>query len=669
MAEAQIEMQTLHRRTRRILGLTVLLAQLPLVLHLPLWISIPGLALVLSKILPTFDNKNLFTPLVMTPLVLVAAIAIIFHYGHFFDRDPCVAFLFLLVGFKFAESKRVYDASLLIVLCAFLLMTQFFYWQTIAAAMFSIPAIFFIGLSLFSLQRGSAELDTRTMVHLTSKLLLQAIPVALVLFVAVPRITSPGWGDNGSGQSTTGLSSRMSPGSIAQLSKSNEVAFRVEFNSGSPTPWDLYWRGPVLTGYDGYEWFIYPNGAVEHLPQTNLQNTGPEVQYTITMEPTHNPWLPALDTPVSLPKQILRNGSSETIAQVNNERQLNSLKPLDRVTQYQTTSVLTDRFIPTMSPGVENLLTTESNPKAYSWARKQRAKYPDDKQYANHLMNWFNTQSFSYTLNPPRLGRNSIDDFMFDTRSGFCEHYAGSFVFMLRAAGIPARVVTGYQGGEYNGGYMIIRQSDAHAWTEAFIDGQWLRFDPTAAVAPERVEQGLEEALGNEHNNSLLGQFELSWLKSAGLKWDSVNYAWQLLVVGFDSSQQNQIWSKLGLEKPSALTIVLVIIAAGLIWMALILFPVTAFTRNRLDPCETQWQNFCRKFSRKGETRQQGESARDYVNRLAHLWPQHHKSMDKLLSAYHAGRFSEAAQQKKTHLRFANEMKIALKQITKGNHQ
>lgn len=666
MAALQPEMQTLQRRTRRILGLTVLLAQLPLVLHLPLWISIPGMALVLSRVLPTFDNRNLLTPLVMTPLVLLAAVAIISHYGHFFDRDPCVAFLFLLVGFKFAESKRAYDASLLIVLCAFLLMTQFFYWQSIAAAMFSIPAIFFIGLSLFSLQRGSAEMGTRTMVHLTSKLLLQAIPVAMVLFVAVPRITAPGWGE-GAGNSTTGLSSRMSPGSISQLSKSNEVAFRVEFDSGSPTQWDLYWRGPVLTGYDGYEWFIFPTGASNHLPQTNPQGTSPEVQYTITMEPTQNPWLPALDTPASLPQQTLRDGSTETIAQVNNERQLNSLKPLDRVTQYQTTSILTDRFIPTMSPGVENLLTTESNPRAFAWAIEQRAKYADDKVLANQILRWFKTENFAYTLNPPRLGRNSIDDFLFDTRSGFCEHYAGSFVFMLRAAGIPARVVTGYQGGEYNGDYMIVRQSDAHAWAEAFIDGQWLRFDPTAAVAPERVEQGLNEALSDERNNGILRQFELSWLKSAGLKWDSVNYAWQQIVVGFDSAQQNQIWKKFGLEKPSALTIVLLIIAAGLVWMALILFPTTLLTRSRLDPCETQWQKFCRKFSRKGQTRQQGESPSDYVDRLADHWPHHRRSMDRLLSAYHAGRFSEAAQQNKKHLRYANEMKGALQQMARGN--
>ena len=181
MAETPVETQTLSRRTRRTLGITVLLAQFPLAIHLPLWISIPGMLLVLAKVTPTFDYRNQISHFLMTPVVLLAAMAIVFHYGHFFDRDPCVAFLFLLLGFKFAESKRIYDATLLVVLCTFLLLTQFFYWQTIVAALVSIPAIFFIGLSLFSIQRGAAELDTRTMVHLTSKLLLQAIPIAICL--------------------------------------------------------------------------------------------------------------------------------------------------------------------------------------------------------------------------------------------------------------------------------------------------------------------------------------------------------------------------------------------------------------------------------------------------------------------------------------------------------
>ncbi len=663
MTAKSIELQALRRSTRRILGITVLLAQAPLVFHLPLWISIPGMLLVLSKVVPTFDRKNLISPLMMTPLVLLAAAAIVFHYGHFFDRDPCVTFLFLLVGFKFAESKRIYDASLVIILCAFLLMTQFFYWQTLAAAMFSIPAIFFIGLSFFSLQRGSAELDMRTMVNITSRLLLQAIPVAMFLFVAIPRITTPGLGDGNNGNSLTGLSARMSPGSIAQLSKSNAVAFRVEFDSHTPVPSDLYWRGPVLSGYDGSEWFILPTRISNYLQQTN-HSSDSTIQYTVTMEPTQNPWLLALDTPTSLPQKIHRNGDSETIAHINRERQLNSHIPLDRVTRYTTTSALTDRFTPLSQPGAEYLLTTESNPQARTWANQLRARFADDETLVREILRSFNTQDFFYTLNPPRLGKHSIDEFLFDSKRGFCEHYAGSLVFLLRAAGIPARVVTGYQGGELNNNYMIVRQSDAHAWTEAFINGQWRRFDPTAAVAPQRIESGLSEALGAEQGNNLLSQFEPDWLKAAKLKWDSVNYAWQHIVIGFDSSRQNAMWKKLGIARPSALTIVLIILAAAVLWMAAILLPSLAFSQPKPEPCEKQWQLMCRRFAKKGLGRNKGETPEAYIGRLIARLPQHQKNLTDLLNAYQTGRFSRQGQQRNLHLQQARLMKEASQHIS-----
>lgn len=659
MTDTPIEQQALGRNTRRILGTTVLMAQLPLALHLPWWISLPGMLLVLLKVLPAFD-RDLVKPLFMTPLVLLAAFGIIFHYGQFFDRDPCVAFLFLLVGFKFAESRRIYDASLVIILCAFLLMTQFFYWQSLVSAILSVPAIFFIGLSFFSLQRGTAELEMRLMVHITSRLLLQAVPVAMLLFVVVPRITTPGWSGSEGENSLTGLSSRMSPGSIAELSKSNEVAFRVEFDTLTPSPADLYWRGPVLSGYDGNEWFILPSRISNYLLQPNTADTDSTIGYTVTMEPTNNPWLLALDTPASLPREVHRSGESETIAYITSDRQLNSIKPLDRITRYQSSSTLTDRFSPTTLPGAENLLTTQTNPKAMNWAKQLRTQHADDENLVRHILRWFNTEPFYYTLNPPALGRHSIDDFLFDSRRGFCEHYAGSFVFLLRAAGIPARVVTGYQGGELNDSYMIVRQSDAHAWAEAFIDGQWRRFDPTAAVAPQRIENGMRETLQGERNRGFLSQFQPSWVKSVQLKWDSANYAWQHLVIGFDATRQNAIWNKLGFEQPGALMIVLLVLAAVGLWMAAIMFPWSMFVQPKVDPCERQWQRFCRKFAKMGMKRMTGEAPDAYVSRLIQQWPQKKRPMYELLTAYQTGRFSRTGQQRQHQLVQAREMKTAL---------
>ena len=657
---------SLPAATNRLLGFTVLLTQVPLLLHLPLWICLPGTLLVLSRVIPALKRPLLLPSLFITPLVLVGAFAIVMHYGHIFSRDPCVAFLFLLVGFKFLESHSRHDASLLVILSAFLLMTQFFYWQSIAAALLSIPAIFFIGLSLFTLQRGNASTDTGFMVNLTAKLLLQAIPIAMLLFVAVPRVTSPGWGEgtSGSGSATTGLSSRMSPGSISSLSKSNDVAFRVEFQGRTPTPYDLYWRGPVLSGFDGREWFILPRAKHQTFPQTqHSDNNAARLHYTVTLEPGYNSWLPALDAPASLPLRSSRSNPREIIATITEEKQLDAIIKLNRPVRYSTESVITDRFYTNSLPGAEYLLTTERHPRARQLATTLRQQFTDDAALANQILRMFNQEKFSYTLSPPKLTGDTIDEFLFNSRSGFCEHYSSSFVFLLRAAGIPARVVTGYQGGEINGNYMIVRQSDAHAWAEAFINGQWRRFDPTSAVAPERIEQGIGEVLRNEGRNIVA---QLPVIKSLQLKWDKFNYSWQSMVIGFDSNSQKKMWQQLGLQKPGAVTLVLLIAAVVLLWIALIIAPWSLLRRDRSDLCQLQWEKLCHRFASRGFSRRNGETAEAYVERLIAHQPVHKQALHTLLAAYHAGRFGHDGNDAEAQIHYASLMRDARRQLSKN---
>ncbi len=648
--------------TARLLGVTVLLTQLPLLLHLPLWICLPGALLVLCRVIPALRHRIRLPAFLMTPLVLIGAAAIVIHYGEVFNRDPCVAFLFLLVGFKYLESKTSHDASLLVVLSAFLLMTQFFYWQSIAAAVFAIPALFLIGLSLFTLQRGALPTQPRFMINLTAKLLLQAIPVATLLFVAVPRVTAPGIGE-GHGNAITGLSSRMSPGSVASLSMSNEVAFRVEFHDTTPTRHDLYWRGPVLSGFDGHEWFILPRARHSTFAETTIASgtRARPTRYTVTMEPTSNPWLMALDAPSALPTRPARNSMPEVIASITEEKQLDSLVSLNRAIRYEAGSLLTDRFISNIQPGAEYLLTTRHNPRAQRFARELRADFSDDMTLANQILRWFSTEQFHYTLSPPRLGEDSIDDFLFNTRRGFCEHYSGSFVLMLRAAGIPARVVTGYQGGEVNGDYMIVRQSDAHAWAEAYIDGQWQRFDPTAAVSPQRVERGMSEALNGERTE-LFKQWPL--LKTVSMQWDKVNYQWQSLVIGFDAKLQNKLWEKFGLKQPGALGLAILIIAVVLVWIALILAPWRIlFGTQRADVCQRQWEKLCQGFARRGIARNNGETARAYVNRVIQNQPEHREKLLQLLDSYHTGRFGTGSQDRVIQKNCAAQMRRYRRQL------
>jgi len=666
-AENAVTETPLSQRTVQMLGITVLLSQLPLLLHLPLWLTLPGICLVLAKLKIRQRSKPLLPPTLTVILVLVAVLAVFAQYGYLFGRDPCVAFLFLLLSFKYVETKRNYDASLLIILCAFLLITQFFFAQSLMSAIISIPAMYFVGLSLFVLQRGTAETDTRNMVHTTAKLFLQAMPIALILFVAVPRISQTPWNGNGNGQATTGLSASMSPGSISSLSQSSEVAFRVEFDGPTPLPQERYWRGPVLTGFDGHDWFILPNQIYPNLLQkdkvdrstASADNNSQRIDYTVTMSASYQPWLLALDTP----ETVTPINNKKLDVEVNHELQINTARPIDQPLRYRASSILSDRFQPPRSPDRATLITTSSNPRSRAFAQTLRRKYQNDSDLANALMTWFNREPFHYTLNPPKLGANSIDDFNFDSRRGFCEHYAGSFVFMLRAAGIPARVVTGYQGGEMSNGYMIVRQSDAHAWTEVYIDDKWQRFDPTAAVAPQRVELGATQALRNDPSRSLINRIEIPFFNAVSLKWDAVNFAWQRMVINFGSAQQNALWKKLGVETPSGWMIVLALITAAMLWATVILKPLTGFTRSKLSPCEKHWHRLAGKLSQHGLIREKGETYDDYIERACNRWPQYRSAFESAIYNYNDGVYSSRSSNPSHQQRAAAEMKTSIRSI------
>ena len=653
----------LSQQTFSLLGITVLVTQLPLLFHLPLLLTLPGMLLALVTLLPQLRAKLTILPALMTPLVLLSALAVILYYGNFFSRDPCVVFLFLLINFKFIETKRINDASLIIVLCAFLLLTQFFYWQTIAAAVLAIPSMFLIGLSLFSLQRGANSMSLRDMTNVTARLFLQAIPIAAVLFVTVPRLPASGYGAHGGdGSAVTGLSSSMAPGTVASLARSNAVAFRVDFDGQPPSAAQRYWRGPVLSGFDGYEWFINDTVAQFEIPDTR-DKTPASISYTVTVEPTSNPWLLALDTPTALPVSGSGRGRPRVVGHINHERQINATRQHAGAYRYRMTSRLTDRFKPLTVPGAEMMFTGNSNPQTRQYAAQLRERYPDDRQLINQVLLWFNREPFHYTLQPQQLGVNGIDEFLFSTRRGFCEHYAGSFVFMLRAAGIPARVVTGYQGGEMNGDYMIVRQSDAHAWAEAYVDGQWQRYDPTASVALERVETGLDAALGDEMNGLRDQLSRLPLVRSLTLQWDAINYKWQSWVIEFDSRRQQSLWQTLGLHKPSGWHIAIMLVLVGALWTLIIVLPGSIIRQRNLDPCEKQWRRLLARLAGRGMAKQHQETPTQYIGRVSQRWPEHANTLQLLLEAYHSGRFSSASQKRKDQDQYARQMHRQLAKI------
>ena len=608
------------------LGALLVSAQWPLWSHLLIWNTVAGAALVVARVaLPPkwralTGHRRWLLPL----LAVAAALGIRTELGYFLARDPCVQFLYLLVSIKFIESRDTRDGTLLICLALFLSLTQFFYLQTIAAALSAVPVLLALGGTLASLRGGAAAAasDWRAQLRATTRLILQGIPIAALLFVIFPRLAGPLWGSPTESGARSGLSDSMRPGSISELSLSDAVAFRVDFNGSPPPPALRYWRGPVLSRFDGREW----RAVYKLLPGRFVSRQVRPIEYTVTLEPHGKVWLFALEHPSALPRSPTGDPlapTSNDIAYLTYDQQLVAKAAVAQAIRYTQRSSLRDSYPGTDDNPRESLQLPLNNPRTLAFAKEMREGFDSDRAYVKAVLDWFHNEPFVYTLAPPLIDRDPVDGFLFDSRRGFCEHYAGAFTVLLRAAGIPARVVTGYQGGEMNpdGDYMIVRQSDAHAWAEALLDGQWQRFDPTAAVAPSRIERGLGAALPAGEGVPYFARLEMTWIKSLRLRWDAVNYQWQRGVVGFNIERQRDLLREFGFEGVRPWQIVAVFACAVFIWSVLLL-GAAQLRRSGVDAEVALWNALCRRLARAGLARAPEEGPLAYTRRAAKRWPQ-----------------------------------------------
>ena len=608
------------------LGVLLLSAQWPLWGHILAWNAVAGAALVVARVAlpPRWRALTRHRRWLLPLLAIAGALGIRSELGYFLARDPCVEFLYLLVGIKFIESRDARDGTLLICLALFLSMTQFFYLQTIASALSMLPVLLALGGTLGALRDGAAAsaADWRGQIRATARLIVQGIPLALLVFVLFPRLAGPLWGTPTEAGARSGLSDTMRPGSISELSLSDAVAFRVDFDGRPPPQAQLYWRGPVLSRFDGSEWrAVYRLSPGKFVPR----QTRP-IEYTVTLEPHGKAWLFALEHPSALPRSPTSNPLAPTaseIAILTYDQQLVAMSPVSQAIRYTQRSSLRDSYPATDDNPRESLQLPLSNPRTLAFAREMRQNVASDRAYVNAVLAWFHKERFVYTLAPPLLDRDPVDGFLFDTRRGFCEHYAGAFTVLLRAAGIPARVVTGYQGGEMNpdGDYMIVRQSDAHAWAEALLDGQWQRFDPTAAVAPSRIERGLGAAMPAGEPVPYFARLEMTWLKNLRLQWDAVNYQWQRGVVGFNLERQRDLLRDFGLEDARPWHLVAAVSAMVFLWAILVL-GASRLRRSRIDADVALWEALCRRLRRAGLARAPEEGPLAYTRRAGERWPQ-----------------------------------------------
>ncbi|MDH5254426.1 MAG: DUF3488 and transglutaminase-like domain-containing protein [Gammaproteobacteria bacterium] len=559
--------------------------------------------------------------LVRGALTLAGSFAVVFAYRRISGLDAGSALLILMLALKLLETHSTRDRSIVILIAWFVLFAGFLREQSVASIPQLAAGIVMGTLALVQSARPSGLLSPAQAIRLTGRLLLQALPLALALFVLFPRLPGPFWAlPAAGGGGRTGLSDQMNPGDITELARSDEVAFRVRFRGPSPLPAELYWRGPVLERFDGRRWRTQADSLREQLPVPRDYAPPPAAgqrvySYEITLEPNRQRWLLPLETPLSwdAPESRLA-GTLELL----------NRRPVDRRMAWSGRSVGTGGFLDPRTPQrVNRDLAGGANPRTVALARQLRGNASSDEDYLRRILRMFREQQFFYTLQPQALGEQPVDDFLFSTRAGFCEHYASAFAVLARAAGLPARVVAGYQGGERNpvADYWIVRQSDAHAWTEVWLDGRWIRYDPTAAVAPERIESGLDAALPGQAGDTLPLLGGGAWFARMALSWDALNATWDRWVLAFGPDQQSALLEGLGIRSPSLRDIALACaITVSALLLVFTLFGLRAGPA-RPDRVEAAWQRLCRRLAKAVRPRAPHEGPAEYAAAVAALRP------------------------------------------------
>jgi len=614
----------------------VLLVSAPHAEHLPLWVSTLCLALLAWRAHLNWSGNPLPPRWLLLTVSMASVLAIAISFRSLFGREVGVTLLAVLVALKLLEVRSVRDATLVIYLSCFIIITNFFYSQSIPTAAYMLATLVVILATWVHLHTGALAFKPR--LRIASVMLLQAIPLSLIIFVLFPRVQGPLWGLPQDAYASSGLPDSMAPGSISRLSLSDAVAFRVAFNDKVPLRDQMYWRGPVLWDFDGTTW---THGRYSSFRPPQLADAGQPQDYTVTLEPHNKPWLFALEMParISIPSVLAP------------DFQLLNRRPVNTRMRYNATSNLSYRAGLDESPQqIQRALYLPPgfNPRSQALAEEWRKQYKSDEAVVRAALTYFNGNSFEYTLEPPLLGVNTVDEFLFTTRKGFCEHYASSFVVLMRAAGVPARVVTGYQGGEYNelGGYYVVRQYDAHAWAEVWLrERGWVRFDPTAAIAPGRIESGLNSALPGNTVLPFLVRTQSPFLLRLRFNLDAITNQWNQWVLGYNSERQFDFLTRLGMEDITWQKLALNMLAG----VALLLGVFTLIMLRRLalrqtDAVQAVWLKICRKLAKAGLPRAPHEGAMDYAARIAAARPDLAAHMIDLAARYTALRYSGAVE-------------------------
>ena len=622
----------------------LLLVILPGALRLAPWILLMALACMSWRLL-IFQGRASYPGILVKMVIVFTALplTLLQYRAQGVGLDAAVCLLILGVVFKLLEMQHKRDIVIVIILAYVLIMIGFIYSQTIPAGLHALLSVMVTTGALVALNRDNARNNFADTSRLAVQLVLQSIPLTLVLFVLVPRI-GPLWTMPLPVSSTkTGVTDEMTPGDISSLGRSGELAFRVSFEGEAPSHERLYWRGLVLDLFDGQTWRRAGNtlldyGMIRRYPsEFGGVALGEPMDYDVILEPTQQTWIYGL--------QLAAVASGDIVQDRNYS--LHTAKPITQRMRYQLRSwsdYQVDLQLPgTLRASALQLPQNDSNTRSAALAQELRAASTDERDYVNRVMRHFQEQPFYYTLNPPLLGESSIDDFLFETREGFCGHYAGSFVYLLRAVGIPARVVVGYQGGEYNPfeNYTMVYQYNAHAWAEVWLEGEgWVRFDPTGAVAPERISQGVEAVFADQPGFmedvgfSMMRFRDTQWLNTLRLRLDAIDYAWNRWVVSYDEDLQLAFLEEMFGENARSYVVLALSTSTALIFAVAAYFLLRGGRGQRRDPMTRSFLALAADLETCGLPRRKSEGPMGYCARVSIERPELASAMQTVTRMY-----------------------------------
>jgi transglutaminase-like putative cysteine protease len=613
------------------------LALLAHVTTLPLWLPVIVVACGTIRLLLARSGRGA-PPRGILIAVAALAMPLLFLRFHTFNGLVAgTALLSVTAGLKLLETKTQRDIYIITLIIYFVSLAALLEGDSFWLLAYLIGVCWLTTATLLRATSSGPAPGWRRSLRYGGRVLAQALPLALVFWLLFPRFASPLWQiPNDSKTAASGLSDTMSPGDINQLALSDEVAFRVRFDSAAPPASERYWRGPVLDSFDGHTWTRTTYGSGGAPPP--LQPQGPAYHYTVMMEPHQHRWIFMLDWPSTWDRPR---------AELSNDYTLMQYEPLSRPVDVVGTSYTRVQYPEPLKPRTrarDLQQPRDRNPRTQQLAREMRSAHPDDLELVRAVLDMFRQQPFYYTLTPPKLADNSVDEFLFDTKRGFCGHYASAFAALMRDAGIPARVVTGYHGGTLNpyGDYWILRQSDAHAWTEVWIEGRgWMRIDPTAAIAPERIERGLADVVSADDPLASRWQSNTPWFAGARLRLDLLREVWRERILDFDQDSQRKLLEFLKIPEPDGQKLVMVLAAA----MALVLAWLTWQVHRELAPpskdvAARTYARLCTKLAAAGIARRPHEGAEAYALRVAQLRPDLADTVTALCRHYSSLRYA-----------------------------